>query len=145
MQTRWAVASLFGSPSKDSAITSLLYSPAQEESRSALDHRCYMEPDDLPEPIGEPIDEAMLLLMRPDLLEQYRSEKLRHRQAKREIERARQRTHNWIWKCFCSPLKEQKYAEVEAENLERLRQEDGRYARFLEELRDEIRTHWAEE
>lgn len=97
--------------------------------------------DDEPQPIGEAIEPAILKMQRPDLLDSYLKEKERHREELKAIEEARKKTRAWIWQCFRRPLREQKCAELEAKHLERVRGEEDRHARFMNELRKSIRDH----
>jgi hypothetical protein len=97
-------------------------------------------PEDEPHPIGESVEEALLHLLRPDLLDQYRAEKKRHREELRTIERARRRALQMIRRLF-GGLRERKQTELEQEYAERVQGEDDRHARFLDELRETIRAH----
>ena len=78
--------------------------------------------------------------MRPDLLEQYRREKERHREELRAIEQARLRAMAMIRRLF-GPLRERKEVELEDEYMERVQGEDDRHARFMEALRETIRDY----
>jgi hypothetical protein len=97
-------------------------------------------PEDELHPIGESVDEALLRILRPDLLDQYREEKERHREELRAIERARRRALQMIRRLF-GGLRERKQTELEQEYAERVQGEDDRHARFLAELRETIRGH----
>ena len=92
-------------------------------------------PDDELRPIGESVEEALLRILRPDLLDQYRKEKERHREELRAIEQARKRARQMIRRLF-GGLRERKETELEQEYLERVQGEDDRHARFMEELRE---------
>jgi hypothetical protein len=93
-----------------------------------------------PVPIGEPVEEALLRILRPDLLEQYQREKERHRDEQKAIETAKKRARQMIRRLF-GPLRERKEEELEAEYLERVQGEDDRHARWMAELRETIRDH----
>jgi hypothetical protein len=93
-----------------------------------------------PVPVGEPVEEALLRILRPDLLTQYQREKERHREEKRAIDTARKRARHMIRRLF-GPLRERKEAELEAEYLERVQGEDDRHAKWMAELRETIRDH----
>lgn len=93
-----------------------------------------------PEPIGQTIEEALLTILRPDLLELYKQEKQRHREERKAIEQACKRARAMLKRLF-GKLREEKETELEAEYLERLQGEDDRHARFLQELRETIRDH----
>jgi hypothetical protein len=87
------------------------------------------------------IEEALVRIVRPELLEQYRQEKERHREELGAIERARTRARQMIRRFFGS-LREQKTAELEREYTERVQAEVDRHAKWLAELRETIRDHW---
>ncbi len=97
-------------------------------------------PEDELHPVGESVEEALLRLLRPDLLDQYRKEKVRHREELRAIDQARKRARQMIRRLF-GGLRERKEMELEQEHLERVQGEDDRHARFMEELRETIRDH----
>jgi len=99
-------------------------------------------PEEGPVPIGEPIEQALLRLLRPDLLQLFRDERERHKQEKQQIETARKRAQALLWRCFRSPLREKKEAELERKYVERVQGEVDRHNRFLQELRETIRDHW---
>ena len=94
-----------------------------------------------PQHIAQPIEEALLRLMRPDLLQIYQQEKDRHREELQAIETARKRAQNMIRRLF-GKLREQKEAELEQEYLERIQGESDRHDQFMRELRETIRDHW---
>jgi hypothetical protein len=101
-------------------------------------------PEDEPVHIGQPVEEALLHIMRPDLLTEYQNEKQRHREELTAIETARKRARQWLRRLF-GPLRERKEQELEDEYVERVQGEDDRHARFMDELRETIRDHWSEE
>ena len=55
--------------------------------------------EDLPAPIGQSVEEALLKIMRPDLLTTYQQEKGRHREEKKAIDEVdqaiREKTSQW--------------------------------------------------
>jgi hypothetical protein len=87
---------------------------------------------------SQPIEAALLKIMRPDLLEQYSKEKERHRQELKDIEQAMKRARQLLKRLF-GKLKEQKETELEAEHLERVQGEVDRHARFMLELKETIK------
>ena len=91
-------------------------------------------------PIGESVVEALLRIMRPDLLEQYRQEKERHREELRAIEQALERAQQMIRRLF-GGLRERKEAELKQEHTERVQGEADRHAKWMAELREAIRDH----
>jgi hypothetical protein len=93
-----------------------------------------------PQPIAEPIEQALVKILRPDLLDGYLAEKERHREEMKAIETARKRARAWLKRLF-GPVRARKEEELEAEHLERVQGEDDRHARFMEELRETIRDH----
>src|ERR1051326_952543 len=95
-----------------------------------------MEED--PIPISEPIEEALVKILRPDLLASYQREKTRHREEMRAIEQARKRARH-ILRRFFGKLRVQKELELEDEYVEHVQEEDDRFARFMTELRETIR------
>src|SRR4051812_21677375 len=97
-------------------------------------------PEEDPVPISEPIEEALLRLVQPSLLEQYQAEKDRHREELRSIEVARKRARAWLKRLF-GPVLQRREAELEAEYLERTQGEADRHAHFLAELRETIRDY----
>lgn len=101
-------------------------------------------PDNDPLPLSQSIEEALLRIVRPDLLEQYRRENERHREELRAIESARKRARQMIRRLFGS-LREQKTVELEQEYTERVQTEADRHAKWLAELRETIRDHWRTE
>lgn len=103
-----------------------------------------MPENEPPVPISQPVEEALLRILRPDLLAQYNGEKERHREELRQIEQACQRARAWIWQTFRGPLREQKREELEQEYVERVQGEEDRHANWLAELRATIRDHWTE-
>ncbi len=96
--------------------------------------------DNDPVLLSHSIEEALVRIVRPELLEQYRREKERHREELRAIEQARKRARQLIRRFFGS-LREQKTAELEQEYTERLKTEVDRHAKWLAELRETIRDH----
>jgi hypothetical protein len=100
---------------------------------------------DDPQPIAEPIEEALLRILRPDLLTSYRQERDRHNQEKQAIEDAMRRARNLLWQCFQEPIREQKEEELQAEYLERVPSEDDRHDRALTEIREVIRDYLDED
>jgi hypothetical protein len=98
---------------------------------------------DEPVPISEVLPEAILRIMRPDLLEAYQEEKERHREELKDIERAMKRARQMLKRLF-GKLRVQREGELEAEYLERTQEESDRHDRFLLELKETIRDHWAE-
>ncbi|MHB1422852.1 MAG: hypothetical protein ACYC3I_06600 [Gemmataceae bacterium] len=101
-------------------------------------------PDNDPVLLSQSIEEALVRIVRPDLLEQYRREKERHREELRAIESARKRARQMIRRFFGS-LREQKAAELEQEYTERVQAEADRHAKWLAGLRETIRDHWRAE
>jgi len=99
-----------------------------------------MENESQPEPISESLEEALLNILRPDLVEQYKAEKERHKNEKVAIEQALKRARQWLKRLF-GPVLEQRTAELEAEHLERVQGEEDRHAAWLAELRETIRDH----
>src|SRR4051794_34972559 len=103
-----------------------------------------MEGDDRIEPVSEAIDQALLKILRPDLLEQYQKEKLRHREELRAIDVAMKRARQLLKRLF-GPVRERKEAELEAEYLERTQGEVDRHTAWLAELKETVRDHWSAE
>lgn len=101
-------------------------------------------PDNDPLPLCQSIEEALLRIVRPDLLEQYRRENERHREELRAIESARKRARQMIRRFFGS-LREQKADELEQEYTERVQAEVDRHAKWLTALGETIRDHWRAE
>lgn len=97
-----------------------------------------------PTRLSQSIEEALVRILRPDLLEQYRQEKKRHRQELQAIELARRKARQMIRRFFGS-LREQKADELEQEYTERVQAEVDRHAKWLTELRETIRDHWKAE
>src|ERR1051325_160731 len=95
--------------------------------------------DDTP-PVSEAIEEALVKIIRPDLLDLYIKEKARHREELKAIEAARKRARQMIKRLF-GKLRQQKEQELELEYLERVQGEADRHSRFLDELRETIRDY----
>ncbi len=93
-----------------------------------------------PQPIGQAVEEALLRIMRPDLLEQYQREKERHREELKAVETARKRARQLIRRLF-GKLREQRQEDLEAEYLERVQGEADRHAAWMAELRETIRDY----
>jgi hypothetical protein len=101
-------------------------------------------PENDPARLSQSIDEALVQIIRPDLLEQYQREKERHRQELRATELARKKARQMIRRFFGN-LREQKAGELEQEYTERMQAEADRHAKWLDELRETIRDHWRAE
>jgi hypothetical protein len=93
-----------------------------------------------PVPLSEPLQEAMLRIMRPDLLEAYQTEQIRHREELQAIETAMKRARQSIKRLF-GKVRMKSETELEAEHLERTQGEIDRHADILHELRESIRDH----
>lgn len=102
------------------------------------------EMDEGPQPIREAVPEALLRIIRPDMLEMYTKEKQRHREELEAIETARKRGKSMIRRLF-GKLREQKERDLEDEYMERVQGEDDRHDRFLQELRMMIRDCCSDE
>jgi hypothetical protein len=100
--------------------------------------------DNDPVLLSQSIEEALVRIVRPDLLEQYRREKERHREELRAIELALKRAKRML-RHFFGSLREQKADQLEQEYTERVQAEVDRHAKWLAELRETIRDHWRAE
>lgn len=94
-----------------------------------------------PQPIGPAIDEALLNLLPPDLLEQYKAEKARHSEEMKEIAKALRKAQRFIRDRFYGALQGKKMEELDIEYTERTQGEMDRHARFLAELKETILDH----
>jgi hypothetical protein len=101
-------------------------------------------PENDPVRLSQSIEDALVRIIRPDLLEQYQQEKERHREELRAIELARKRAWQMIRRFFGN-LRERKADELEQEYTERVQAEADRHAKWLAELRETIRDHWGAE
>ncbi|MCI0461140.1 MAG: hypothetical protein L0Z62_29690, partial [Gemmataceae bacterium] len=101
-------------------------------------------PENDPARLSQPIEEALVRIIRPDLLEQYQREKERHREELRAIELARKKARQMIRRFFGN-LRERKADELEQEYTGRVQAEADRHAKWLAELRETIRDYWRAE
>lgn len=97
------------------------------------------DPQDEIEAIAEPIEEATIRLIRPDLLPSYSEEKKRHKEAKRTIDRAAQLARGRLRRLF-GPVRERIAGEIEERHDQQQRKEDERHRQFLDGIRALIRA-----
>lgn len=124
---------------REAALSSAAGQPPLRTDRGILSGMT-PEMDEGPQPISEAIPEAMLRIMRPDLLTLYQAEKKRHREEIEVIEAAMTRAQRSLRRLF-GPLKERRETDLEADYLERKQGEADRHDRFMQELREMIHDH----